>query len=302
MQNRFGGPVIGLLISLLCSSALVAQEGGGRGGGRGGRGGGEGAAPAAQGAGRGGRGVAPKCTNDWQTPGCDQRQPAAKVDPHDLTGVWTRTMGGASMGNNVMMTPDGQKRFLANLPSFGPRAVAPALGNDPLGHCDPLGLTRNLFTEIAGRSLEFVQPAHGKFVMQIFEWAHTWRTIWTDGRALPKDAELRWHGYSVGRWEGDTFIVDTIGLDDRTWLDNIGHPHTDEARVEERYRRVDPGTMEMIIKVTDPKTYPQPWVSAPLIHTLNHEINEDEKLDTFCVPSEEEAFNKAIRNPAAATK
>ena len=85
-------------------------------------------------------------------------------------------------------------------------------------------------------------------------------------------------GYSVGRWEGDTFIVDTIGLDDRTWLDNLGHPHTDQARVEERYRRADVRTLELTIKITDPKTYPQPFVSDALVLQLNPERAMDEKL------------------------
>ena len=80
--------------------------------------------------------------------------------------------------------------------------------------CDPLGFPRWLnynygmeFANLPGRTLQF------------FEAYHTYRTIWTDGRALPKDPEPRWMGYSIGRWDGDTFIVESTGYDDRSWLD-----------------------------------------------------------------------------------
>src|SRR2546427_9800246 len=71
----------------------------------------------------------------------------------------------------------------------------------------------------------------------------TWRTIWTDGRELPKNPEPRWDGYSVGKWVDDyTFVVQTIGVDERTWLDNAGRPHSSELKVEERFHRVDTTT------------------------------------------------------------
>ncbi len=259
-------------------------------------------APAAGrgGAGRGGvpRVVPPEpCVNQWIVPGgCD----IGRVDPHDLSGVWTRSGGGGSLGNDVKMTPAGEAKFMSNKPSFGPRMVPPALGNDPMGKCDPLGLVRNIQLEVAGRSFEFAQLPDR--VIQFFEWAHQYRTIWTDGREFPKDPEPRWNGYSVGKWEGNTFVVDTMGLDPRTWLDNLGHPHTGDMRVQERYNRPDRNTLTMTFTITDPAYYPQPYVSGVKTHRLNAEKTEDDKIETFCVPSEEEAFNKAIRNPAAGLK
>jgi hypothetical protein len=257
------------------------------------------AAPAAAQEGRGGsrQGVVP-CVNPWQLPsGCEP--PTAKpFNPHDLTGVWTRTMGAGSLGNNVPMTPAGQAKFITNKPSFGPRMVPPAKGNDPMGKCDPLGLVRNILLEVVDRSFEFTQMPDR--VMQYFEWAHQYRTIWTDGRVLPNaDAEPRWMGYSVGKWDGDTFVVETTGLDARTWLDNLGHPHTEEMRVQERYTRPDRSTLKLSFTITDPKYYPQPYVSDVKTHVINPERAMDEKLETFCVPSEEEVFNKGIRDPAA---
>ncbi len=245
---------------------------------------------------RAGRGVVP-CINPWQLPSGCATTANQNGNAHDLTGVWTRSGGTGSLGNKVTMTAVGQAKFMANKPSFGPRMVPPAVGNDPMGKCDPLGLIRNILLEVADRSFEFTQMPDR--VLQFFEWAHQYRTIWTDGRALPKDAEPRWMGYSVGKWDGDTFVVDTIGLDERTWLDNLGHPHTADMRVQERYSRPNRTSLKLSFTITDPKYYPQPYVSDVKTHLLNPERSMDDKLETFCVPSEEEAFNKAIRDPAA---
>jgi len=245
----------------------------------------------ARGGGRGGLGP---CLNQWALPsGCE----VGRVDPRDLSGVWTRAGGGAGLVGNAAMTAAGQAKFLTNKPSFGPRMVPPAFGNDPMGKCDPIGLIRNISLEVAGRSFEFAEMPDR--VIQFFEWAHQYRTIWTDGRAFPKDPEPRWNGYSVGKWEGNTLVVDSMGLDERTWLDNLGHPHTSDMRVQERYTRTDRNTLTMSVTITDPAFYAQPIASGVISFRLNPEKTEEDKLETFCVPSEEEAFNKGIRDPAA---
>ena len=104
-------------------------------------------------------------------------------------------------------------------------------------------------------------------------------------------------GYSVGRWEGDTFVVDSTGFDERTWLDHFGNPHSDEMRLQERYRRVNHDTIEFVITLTDPKTYTKPWVSDTKILTWQNMKEFPDEL--FCVPSEEQAFNRRVRDPAA---
>ena len=228
--------------------------------------------------------------------GCAPRTGTLK--PRDLTGVWMRVRGATNMTREAddLLTPAGRRLFEANKPSFGPRAVPPVRGNDPLGKCDPLGLTRNLFTEIAARGLEFVHLQDR--VVEFFEYAHQFRTIWTDGRALPKDPDPRWMGYSVGRWDGDAFLVDSIALDDRVWADMWGHPISSKARITERYRRPAFDTLELQMTITDPDLYTKPWTSDVKVHRLQVEKAMDERLETFCVPSEEENFNKAIRDPA----
>jgi hypothetical protein len=85
------------------------------------------------------------------------------------------------------------------------------------------------------------------------------RTIFTDGRPLPKDPNPSWMGYSVGHWDGDTLVVDTSGFNDRSWLDIEGHPHTEALRITERFRRRDFGHMDLEMTVDDPKTFTRPF-------------------------------------------
>jgi len=93
----------------------------------------------------------------------------------------------------------------------------------------------------------------------LYEGFTTFRQIFTDGRPLPKDPQPSWMGYSVGKWDGDTFVVDTIGINERTWMDNAGRPHSDALHTIERYRRRSFGTMEVTMTIDDPKAYTRPW-------------------------------------------
>ena len=225
-------------------------------------------------------------------------------DPRDISGVWdhTRTPNsgiqayrGAGANDPIPpMTPWGQAKFNAARPGFGPRTVPPTQENDPIIKCDPQGFPRSLTLENP-EPMEIIQiPGR---VLQFVEWNHVWRTIWTDGRTLPKDVGPTWYGYSVGKWEGDTFVVDTIGLDERTWLDPFGDPHSEELHVQERYRRVDYNTLEFSMVIDDPKTYTKPWfmVNKRLLKLKpNYELQE-----AICAPSDEQLFNNAVTNPAA---
>ena len=103
-------------------------------------------------------------------------------------------------------------------------------------------------------------------------------------------------GYSVGKWEGNTFVVNSTGFEQRTWLDHFGYPHSDEMRLEERYRRIDRDSLELTMTLTDPKMYTKPWVSEKKVFKLAPPNTEIQEL--FCVPSEEEEFNRRVRDPA----
>jgi hypothetical protein len=226
--------------------------------------------------------------------------PSVRHDPHDLSGVW-RWVGRVLTfsAEAPPMTLWGKARYDASKPSYGPRSIPASLGNDPQGKCDPLGIPRLLFYG-AFVTIEFVPVKDRLF--QFFEWGHVWRTIWTDGRKLSDDPDQdpRWMGYSVGHWDGDTFVVETNGMNENTWLDHFASPHSAEARLEERYRRLDRDTLELYLTLTDPKAYTKPWVSDR--KTFKLEPARSEVTEIFCVPSEEELFNKRVRDPAGGTK
>ncbi|HYR89467.1 MAG TPA: hypothetical protein VE422_35665 [Terriglobia bacterium] len=252
MRNSSARVMIGLAVVLLFSASAFAQRGQ-----------------------RGGRGQAPAVS--------------VPHDPHDLAGIWI-SRGQSLSSQPPPMTPWGQEQFNAHKPSYGPRAVVPAKGNDPTGKCDPLGYPRILFF---GRPVEIIQLPNR--ILELFEWGRVLREIWTDGRELPKDPDPKWLGIAVGKWEGETFVVNSVGFDERAWIDHFGNPHSEEMLLEERYHRLDRDTLEITLTIDDPKTYTKPWVSDKQILKLqpNESIREE-----FCVPSEEESFNQGVRNPA----
>jgi hypothetical protein len=90
----------------------------------------------------------------------------------------------------------------------------------------------------------------------------TYRQIWMDGRSLEPDPNPSWMGYSVGRWEGDTLVVESFGFHAGTWLDRDGHPHTEKLRMTERYRRPDFGRLEIEVTLSDPEAYVRAWSVA----------------------------------------
>lgn len=111
------------------------------------------------------------------------------------------------------------------------------------------------------------------------------RQIFLDGRGLPRDPNPSWLGYSVGKWDGDTLVVDTIGFNDRTWLDIGGHPHSESLRITERFRRVDLGHLELRITIDDPKTFAEPFTV-----TKHPKLRADyEMLEYICNENERDS-------------
>jgi hypothetical protein len=115
-------------------------------------------------------------------------------------------------------------------------------------------------------------------VVLLFESYHSYRQIFTDGRPLPENREPAWFGYSVGKWEGDTLVVNTAGINEKTWLDDGGHPHSDALRIIERFRRPDFGHMQVEVTIDDPKAYAKPW-TAKIPWVL---VPDTELLDWVC--------------------
>ena len=228
----------------------------------------------------------PRCQTDTQRETATKNIGNRPFDAHDLSGIWGRN--GIALSSEVPpMTAWGKAKYETAKPGMGPRAVP--LGNDPMMICDPLGYPRWLnynygmeFANLPGRTLQF------------FEVYHTYRTIWTDGRPLPKDPEPHWLGYSVGRWEGDAFIVESSGFDDRSWLDTQGHQHSEEMKVVETYRRAAYDTLDVTLTINDPKAYTQPWITKATVKlSAGTEMGE-----YFCVPSDEDTYLKAVRERA----
>lgn len=138
----------------------------------------------------------------------------------------------------------------------------------PVTHCLPAGLPRAGLLSLV---FKIVQTPGLTILMHEVDGYP--RQIYTDGRALPKEfAFPSWLGYSVGRWEGDTFVVDTAGFNDKSWLDGRGHPHTEEMRIREKYRRRDVGHLEVEATIEDPKYYSKPF-SFKVTHLL--EVDSD---------------------------
>lgn len=152
-------------------------------------------------------------------------------------------------------------------------------GGNPADSCLPLGIP---FAFLVSEPDKIVQTP-GLMVM-MFESADAHRQIYTDGRPLPKDPEPAWLGYSVGKWEGDTLVVETAGFNDRTWLDAMGHPHSEALRVVERYRRRDFGHMDVQVTFEDPKMYTKPFS----IRFTQRLLADSDILEFFCSENEKD--------------
>lgn len=212
---------------------------------------------------------------------------ASAASSQDLSGVWL----GDGAGNNrpLLLQPA--------LPLMQPwvkaKFNAQGVTSDPdpfLESCEPLGVPRVLLTNTP---LKIVQTT-GEVVM-LYERNHDFREIYTDGRQHPKDPDPTWWGHSIGRWDGTAFVVDTIGFNDKTWVDWSGLPHTEALHVIERYQRLDHDTMRLDITVDDPKAYTQSFTAKRMFKLKPWDIGED-----ICSQPEEQHFRQGISQPAAA--
>ena len=217
-------------------------------------------------------------------------------DKHDLSGVWYSRDNSIFQNNPAPpMTPAGKAVFDLHKPSFGPRAVPPALGNDPMGRCDPLGYPRNMYVNV--RAFEFIQTP--RKILQAFDWTHNYREIWTNTITLPEDPDPRWYGWAVGHWQGDTLVINSKSYNSKNWLDNEGYPQSESMTMEERWTRTAYDTLELTMSWQDPEYYTASWISAkPQIFKLQLPVDRTILGEEFCVPSEETASNENIRNLA----
>jgi len=245
-------------------------------------------------------------------PNLSARAPRASKGKPDLSGLWQaepappgeiqRLLGDVSF--TVVPGDDPRtfsKYFFNLLADFKPgesplrpeaaaeltrkRAAAQGRDDSPTTHCMPIGIPRGDLFSFA--PIKMIQTP-GLIVM-LYEVDGTHRQVYTDGRKLPADPQPAWLGYSVGKWEGDTLVVDTAGFNDKTWLDASGLPHSEALRVQERFRRRDFGHMEVQVTVDDPKTFTKPFT----IKFMQLLIPDSDILESFCNENEKDRAHLA---------
>jgi len=223
--------------------------------------------------------------------------PSAPAPRRDLSGTWDAGTGGIQPTGHIAapFTARGEQMARANKPGNGTRIVSVTDDNDPLSTMgDPTGFPRIVLYEL--RPFQIVQTPNQVLMLYMFE--KRWRVIWTDGRALPTDPDPRWYGYSVGRWVDDyTLVVQTVGTDDRTWLDNAGNPHSNSLRTEERYHRVNQGTIELTVTLDDPLVYTKPWMPLDKL-TIRQMPNGTDLMEMIPSASEAAAYKRVIARQA----
>jgi hypothetical protein len=185
----------------------------------------------------------------------DLTAPAPKTNEGkpELSGIW-RTADGRFLGNLAANEPGGAP--------FQPWAAELYKGRQdnlakdrPTGRCLPHGVPDAMMV----RSGPFKIIQTPGVILILHEEFNHFRQVFMDGRGFPKVTNPAWFGYSIGKWEGNTLVVDTMGFNDKSWLDDPGHPHTEAMHVTERYTRRDFGHLEVQITIDDPKAYTRPW-------------------------------------------
>src|SRR6185503_5318292 len=184
----------------------------------------------------------------------------------DLSGIWLseRDPKGIVGGIEGIVAPRYMINIMADLKPgevpFQPWAEAlykqrgaNLLRDNPMIRCLPAGVPR---LDAYTHPYKIVQTP--ELIVILYESQTMFRQIFLDGRELPKDPQPSWMGYSVGRWDGDTLVIETVGFNDKTWLDGSGHPHSEDMRLTERITRRDFGHLDVAIVIDDPKTYTRP--------------------------------------------
>lgn len=202
-------------------------------------------------------------------PATAQSSPRTADGKPDLSGFW-----------NIPYTPNMSMDKEAEVP-YTPRGQAAYKGHDakddPTGFCLPPGVPRIMQSPFP---LAIMQ-APG-YVVMLFEYQKTWRMIYTDGRGHHANVADLFMGDSIGKWEGDTLVIDTVSLNDRTWLDTAGHQHSANLHVIERLTRTGPDTIAYQFTVDDPAMYAKPWTHNRVFRTAKPSKGLPDLLEYSC--------------------
>jgi hypothetical protein len=206
----------------------------------------------------------------------------------DLSGVWTDG-GSAPIGR--LLKP-GELDGL--LQPWAKKLMASRNdGDDPYNLCMPGGPLR-ITGGFAWRFIQYptVNATH-IFMLQEGN-AHTYRQIFMDGRKHPEDPTPTWYGHSIGHWEGDTLVIDTIGLNDKFWLDSAGTPHSEKLHMIERWTRTDFNTLRRVVTIDDPGTFTKPF---SVTYTAKLSEPGSEIMEYICIENNQYGPPVAAANP-----
>lgn len=167
----------------------------------------------------------------------------------DFNGIWRPDNGFVGdisrilkKGETISMTPAAEKLMKSR-----------SAGADPEANCLPTGIPRHAPYPWT------IATAPGRLYFLFEGNIHSFRQIFMDGRKHPEDPDPTWYGHSIGHWEGDTLVIDTVGFNDLFWFDFAGHPHTEKLHTVERYTRTDLGTLVEEVTIEDPGSYTKPF-------------------------------------------
>jgi hypothetical protein len=209
--------------------------------------------------------------------------PAGPAPEHDLSGTWNmhatpaqrHYINSTYTADPPEMTEWAKEKYEATKPSNGPRTHSLKETDDPvLKYCLPPGVPRIYLQPFL---IEIVQTP--KEILMLYEYDHTVRRIYMDGRKHTEDVTPTYMGESIGHWEGNTLVVDTIGFNDKTWLDRDGHIHSDQLHVIERFHRTDMDNMQIDITMDDAKALAKPWITT-LYYQLKPQWEVQEQVCT----------------------
>jgi hypothetical protein len=196
------------------------------------------------------------------------RLPSGKPD---LSGLWvaddSRHLGNLAVDTkDVPFLPWAEKLFNERKANQGK--------DDPEARCMPQGVPK---VNTLPYPYRFINTPDR--VVILYEMYYLYRQIFTDGRDFPKEVlSPSWMGYSIGKWDGDTFVVETAGFNEQMWMDSQGHPHTEQMHVIERFQRKDFGHMVVDVTINDPGAYSKPWGAT----IKQHLVPDSELIEFVC--------------------
>lgn len=214
----------------------------------------------------------------------------------DFSGVWVSPFAAGQAldswdlndprGKNpegLPLTAWGLEKLRAARPPFGANQTFENTTDPVQKYCDTPGVTRLYLYP-----WQFTVVQTPETVYILYEFSRVWRSV-AINREHAKDPDTTWLGDSVGKYEGNALVVDTVGFNDKTWLDHVGHPHSEQLHLIERFRRTDANTLELDVTFDDPKAYTRTWSSKKIFRLSHSPMGE-----TVCSMSENEAFNKRV--------